>query len=246
MISLLCPKRSMYRLFFLTALFLISTFQIQAQSPMRLGIHAGSSISWSKPDGALSPGFFTVSRAGFEGGLVNTLVLNDRLLLSVAANFSSQVFTLRQTGTPKYTLDARFRTYNLDVPLTIGFTGYIGSLRHREMVGIGLQSTLATGSRLILNGDSTSLLNATTSIAQKTSVYPVLMAGFEIGSTFDNDGGMFFGLTLRYGMQDVFSGSLNTNAFPIQSLKYQGTYLGFGLTYYLPRYSYWFKREFIY
>jgi hypothetical protein len=97
-----------------------------------------------------------------------------------------------------------------------------------------------------LSGDSSSTLEYSTTTSQNKSAYPVLIAGFEVGSVFKNDAALYFGTTLRYGLQDVYSGSFNSARFSNQVATYSGTYLGIGITYYLPRYSYWFKREFIY
>jgi len=217
-----------------------------AQTAMRIGFNLGSTVAWPAPNPDINSGFFTVSRAGFQGGLVNTLTVNDRWIFSLGVNTSVQSFALRQTGLAQYNLDARFKALQLEVPLTVGFTGYLGSLRHREFIGVGLQSNLSLDPKLVLNGDSTSTLNASITSSSTTKIYPVLMAGFEIGSRFENDGGLFFGVCFRYGMQLAYTGSLTTNLFPEQKVAYNGSYLGFGLTYYLPRYSYWFKREFIY
>ncbi|MEX1187717.1 MAG: hypothetical protein WED33_00555 [Bacteroidia bacterium] len=236
----------MKRIIFLSAFVFISIGEFYSQSNMRLGFNLGSTVGWPVESSGLNDGFFTVSRAGVQGGIVNTLTVSDRFIASIGANVSLQSFALRQTGNQIYNLDARFKAFQLDIPLNIGFTGYLGSLRHRETIGIGLQSNLSLSNKLVLNGDSTGNIDAKASSALRTSVYPVLMAGFEIGSTFDNDGSIYFGLHFRYGLQEVYTASFNSNVYPTQSVVYNGTYLGFGLTFYLPRYSYWFKREFIY
>ncbi|MCB0820666.1 MAG: hypothetical protein KDC13_08585 [Bacteroidetes bacterium] len=213
---------------------------------MRGGLSLGSTVAWPADVSGLNSGFFTVSRAGFQGGLVNTLTIGDRLILTLGVNSSVQTFAIRQTGLSQYKMDARFRTINLEVPFQVGFTGYLGSLRHRESVGIGLQSNLSLGSKIVQTGDSVASILPVTQILGAAKVYPVLQAAFDIGSEFENDGALYFGLCFRYGMQEVYSARLFTTAFTPQVVTYNGTYLGFGLTYYLPRYSYWFKREFIY
>jgi hypothetical protein len=231
-------------LIFCCSLFLALTTYGQVSN--RLGINLGSTVAWPADNAVLDNGFFTVSRAGFQGGLVNTLTFNDRWLLSIGANTSIQSFAVRQTGFPEYNMDARFKALQFEVPITFGFTGYLGSMRHREFIGAGLQSNLSLNPKLVLNGDSTSQLNAVISTNSTSKIYPVLLAGFEIGSQFDNDGALYFGVCFRYGMQEAYTGALSTTIFPDQKVAYNGSYLGFGLTYYLPRYSYWFKREFIY
>ncbi len=213
---------------------------------MRLGFHAGTTVSWPADLSGLDNGFFTVSRAGIEGGILNTLSINDRFISSIGVNTSLQSFALRQTGIDVYNIDVRFKALQLEIPLSVGFTGYLGSLRHREVIGIGLQTNLSLSNKTVFNGDSASSIGATASSTIKSSIYPVLIAGFEIGSRFDNDGGLFFGINFKYGMQEVYSANLNTTVFSPQRVTYNGTYLGLGLTFYLPRYSYWFKREFIY
>jgi hypothetical protein len=217
-----------------------------AQSAMRGGITLGSSVAWPADVAGLNSGFFTVSRAGYQGGLVNTLTYADRLVIRFGVNANMQSYAIRQTGIDKYRFDARIRSLNLEIPLQVGFTGYLGSLRHREMIGAALQTNLSASSKLVSQGDSVSVIGPEGSVSVNKVVYPVITAAFEIGSEFDNDGALFFGACIRYGFQEVTRAAVNTSFFPLQQTGYNGTYLGFGLTYYFPRYSYWFKREFIY
>jgi hypothetical protein len=235
----------MFRILIFCCSLFVSQFAF-GQISNRLGINLGSTVAWPASDAVLDNGFFTVSRAGFQGGLVNTMSINDRWIISIGANTSVQSFALRQTGLPEYSLDARYKALQFEVPITFGFSGYLGSMRHREFIGAAMQSNLALNPKLVLNGDSTAGINAVITTSSTSKVYPVLLAGFEIGTRFDNDGAMFFGVCFRYGMQEAYTGTLTTNIFPDQKTVYNGSYLGFGLTYYLPRYSYWFKREFIY
>jgi hypothetical protein len=225
---------------------LTPSYTLLGQTNMRLGFHAGTTVSWPADISALDNGFFTVSRAGVAGGLLNTLTVSDRFISSIGVNASLQSFALRQTGIDVFNLDVRFKALQLEIPISIGFTGYLGSLKHREVIGIGLQTNLSLNNKIVLNGDSAFALNAIASSTINRTIYPVLMAGFEIGSRFDNDGGLFFGVNFRYGLQEVYSANLSTTVFGPQRVTYNGTYLGLGLTFYLPRYSYWFKREFIY
>lgn len=213
---------------------------------MHLGINAGSTVSWPGDISQLSDQFFTVSRAGLQGGIINTLTISDRIVLSIGANASLQSFALRQTGEAAYNLDARFKAFQLDVPFRVGFTGYLGSLRHRELIGVGLQTNLSYSNKLVFNGDSSSTISLSAKSTSSLSAYPVLTAAFEIGSEFNNDAALFFGISFRYGLQETYSATLTSTRYLPQTVTYNGTYLGFGLTYYLPRYSYWFKREFIY
>jgi hypothetical protein len=222
----------------------ISTYAQTAR--MRLGFTAGTTVGWAAKDNQLSTNFFAVSRAGFQGGVINTLDVGEHFFSSIGANYSIQSFAMRQTGIAAVGVDARFRTHNFELPLTLGYKGYLGSLLHREYIGAGLQFNLSTAQNVKLSGDSSSYMTYTTSADVKTSAYPVLIAGFEVGSVFGNDAALFFGASFRYGMQTVYNGTLNTNRFVSQTASYNGSYLGIGITYYLPRYSYWFKREFIY
>ncbi len=232
-------KKEMKRIIALKAIVIIClTFSVRgnSQSNMRLGFRAGTTVSWPADISGLDNGFFTVSRAGIEGGVINTLTISDRFISSIGVNASLQSFALRQTGQAIYNLDARFKALQLEIPLSIGFTGYLGSLRHREEIGLGLQTNLSLSNNLLLNGDSANSIAATASSSLTTSIYPVLIAGFEIGSVFNNDGALFFGINFRYGMQEVYNANLATTVFSPQRVNYNGTYIGLGLTFYLPRY----------
>jgi hypothetical protein len=213
---------------------------------MRPGIVLGSSVAWPADVSGLNSGHFTVSRAGFQGGLVNTATFADRLILTFGINANIQSFAVRQTGVDKFRFDSRFRAINLEIPLQLGFTGYLGSLRHRELLGVSLQTNVSSQPKIVEEGDSSAAIQAMATTSFTSKVYPVLTAAFEIGSEFENDGALFFGVCFRYGLQEVSNSEVSSLAFPTQRVTYNGTYLGFGLTYYLPRYSYWFKREFIY
>jgi len=235
------------RPFLFIQFFLASTLCVFGQAPkMRLGFTAGPTIGWASGESQLSSRFFIVSRAGFQGGITNSIELGEHFFASASASYSIQSFALRQTSAPAVGVDARFRSHNLEFPIMLGFSGYLGSLRHREFVGAGLQLNLNYRQNVKLSGDSSSTLDYSTTTSQNKSTYPVLIAGFEVGSIFKNDAALYFGATLRYGLQDVYSGSFNAARFSNQLATYSGTYLGIGITYYLPRYSYWFKREFIY
>jgi len=211
---------------------------------MRLGFTAGPTVAWASGESQLSSRFFIVSRAGFQGGITNSIELGEHFFASASANYSIQSFALRQTSAQAVGVDARFRSHNLEFPIMLGFSGYLGSLRHREFVGAGLQLNLNYAQNVKLSGDS--LFDYYSDVSQIKSSYPVLIAGFEVGSVFKNDAALYFGTTFRYGLQDVYSGRFNSARFSNQIATYSGTYLGIGITYYLPRYSYWFKREFIY
>jgi len=233
------------RPFLVLQFLLASTLCVWGQAPkMRLGFTAGPTVAWASGESQLSSRFFIVSRAGFQGGITNSIELGEHFFASASANYSIQSFALRQTSAQAVGVDARFRSHNLEFPIMLGFSGYLGSLRHREFVGAGLQLNLNYAQNVKLSGDS--LFDYYSDVSQIKSSYPVLIAGFEVGSVFKNDAALYFGTTFRYGLQDVYSGRFNSARFSNQIATYSGTYLGIGITYYLPRYSYWFKREFIY
>jgi hypothetical protein len=246
MILFLCQKGFMKRNLLTAALILLMAGTGFGQTAMRAGITLGSSVAWPADLSGLNSGFFTVSRAGFQGGLVNTLTFADRLVFRLGVNANMQSYAIRQTGVDKYRFDARIRSLNLEIPLQFGFTGYLGSLRHREMIGASLQTNLSASSKIVQQGDSVAVISPAGTVAVTQAIYPVITAAFEIGSEFDNDGALFFGACIRYGFQETTRSNVSSNFFPAQQAAYNGTYLGFGLTFYFPRYSYWFKREFIY
>ena len=234
------------RPFLALPLLLVSSLCLFAQAPkMRLGFTAGPTIGWASGESQLSSRFFIVSRAGFQGGITNSIELGEHFFATVSASYSIQSFALRQTSAPAVGVDARFRSHNLEFPIMLGFSGYLGSLRHREFVGAGLQLNLNYAQNVKLSGDS--LFDYYSDVSQIKSAYPVIIAGFEVGSVFKNDAALYFGATFRYGLQDVYARNFELlSRFSNQVATYRGTYLGIGITYYLPRYSYWFKREFIY
>ena len=173
------------RHFLFLPILLASSLCLFAQAPkMRLGFTAGPTIGWASGESQLSSRFFIVSRAGFQGGVTNSIELGEHFFASASANYSIQSFALRQTSAPAVGVDARFRSHNLEFPIMLGFSGFLGSLRHREFVGAGLQLNLNYAQNVKLSGDSSSILNYNTTTSQNKSVYPVLIAGFEVGSIF--------------------------------------------------------------
>lgn len=236
----------MKRFLLLLLVVLPFTASIAQSAKMRLGFTAGPTLAWTSANTNISTNFFTVGRAGVQLGVTNSLELGEHFFSSVSALYSLQSFGLKQTGIPSFGIDARFKSNNLEFPLMLGSCGYLGSLRHREFVGAGLQLNLSNVQTVKLSGDSSTVLTYTTQATSLSNVNPVFIAGFEVGSIFKNDAAMYFGATFRYATTDVYQGQFTSNRFPVQLPTYNGTYLSFNITYYLPRYSYWFKREFIY
>jgi hypothetical protein len=72
------------------------------------------------------------------------------------------------------------------------------------------------------------------------------MAGMEVGTEFDNDGALFFGLSFRWNPQQQYSFQFDSQRFSPQIAATNGNFVMLEITYYLPRFSYWFKRDFTY
>ena len=167
LILLLCPKKIM-RPFLVIQFILASTLCVFGQAPkMRLGFTAGPTIGWASGESQLSSRFFIVSRAGFQGGITNSIELGEHFFASASASYSIQSFALRQTSAPAVGVDARFRSHNLEFPIMLGFSGYLGSLRHREFIGAGLQLNLNYRQNVKLSGDSSSTLDYSTTTFRK-------------------------------------------------------------------------------
>jgi len=227
----------------LTLAFCLITFTIAAQTSARIGLTASPTIAWAGPGAKLDNQFFTVSRAGFNGGITLAVNTGQRLFFRFSASYSQQSFAIRQSSVPYFKTDVRNKIINLELPLVVGVSGFLGSLRHREYVGVGLQLPLSHTPKIVASGDSASVLKYS-AISSNVKPYPVAIAGFEIGSEFKNDGAIFFGANFRYGFSEIYSSTFTSNRFNPQTAGYKGTYTGFELTYYFPRFSYWFKRDF--
>jgi hypothetical protein len=227
-----------------TLLFFI-TYSITAQTRLNLGFTAGPTIAWASSETKLQNNFFKASKAGYNGGLSLSLQAGEHFFSKISTIYSTQIFVLRQTSNLNYKIDTRFRFHELEIPIIVGFTGYLGSLKHREFIGAALSLNLNTSQKIIV-GDSLLGNDININTTSLNKVFPLLMAGFEIGSQFKNDAALFFGITLRYGVNAAYSGILNSTRYGIQNTAYKGTYVGLEVTYFLPRFSYWFKREFVY
>lgn len=225
--------------------FLLAGTSLPAQSYMKLGFTGGPTFSWASSETQLNNNFFEVARAGFSGGVTTSLHAGEHFFARATAGFSKQVFAIRQNSDPRWGVDIRYRSNNIELPFCAGYTGYLGSLIHREYVGGGLMLNINRNSRVELTGDSSAaFLTHQSSTDQSMGSYPFVLAGFEVGARFNNDGALFFGGSFRYGFQPVFKGRFENSRFPVQYPAYNGAYLGIEVTWYLPRFSYWFKREF--
>jgi len=217
-----------------------------AQVNMKLGFTGGPTFSFAGSDSVLSDGFFTSTKTGFNVGSVLTLQAGEHFFSRLGVNYSNQGFALRQTSDAIYGTDVRFRLNQLEIPLSIGFTGYLGNLRHREYIGVGVRFPLSSYNNVILKTDTSVAHTITITQQPIKGLATFLLAGFEIGSEFKNDAAIFFGASFKYGMQNLMNGGLVSSHFAPQAVSYNGTYVGLELTYYLPRFSYWFKRDFTY
>jgi len=221
------------------------TFSLKAQTYLKMGFIAGPTVSWASSSSEVSDGFFTVGRGGLAIGPVLTLHVEEHFFARFAPTYSRQNFALRQTSFPAVQTDFRIGLRNLELPLVLGYSGYLGGLTHREYIGAGMQYNLTQSLGTVFSNGA-ALQTETVSLNQST-VYPVLMAGFEIGNVFKSDGALFFGGAFRYGLQDISSQRHTTPTANVPLLStYRGIYLGVEITLYLPRFSYWFKREFEY
>ena len=232
----------------LIALFCILVLSMNAQTRLNLGFTAGPIISWASNDSKFQNDFFKSGKAGYNAGLSLSIQSGEHFFSRLSTLYSTQIFAISQTSNINYKIDTRLRFNQLEIPLVVGFTGFLGSLKHREYVGAAMSFNL-NNSQKFITGDSVTGNDYSLATTKLNKAFPLLMAGFEIGSQFKNDGGLFFGINLRYGLNSIYSGSLEASQngiFSIQTPDYRGTYIGIEVTYYLPRFSYWFKREFIY
>jgi hypothetical protein len=226
-------------------LFCFLFISLNAQTRLNLGFTAGPIISWGSPDSKFQNDFFKSGKVGYNAGLSLSLQSGEHFFSRISTLYSTQIFAISQTSNINYKIDSRLRFHQLEIPLVVGFTGYIGSLKHREYVGAAMSFNLNTSTKFI-RGDSLPEKDFTLTTDKLNKAFPLLMAGFEIGSVFKNDAALFFGVNFRYGLNSIYSGTLNSSKYSLQNPSYKGTYVGIEVTYYLPRFSYWFKREFIY
>jgi hypothetical protein len=235
----------MYKWLFslVAALFL---HQTQAQVAFRGGFSAGPSFILMENDQQLNNGFFTSTRAGINAGLNLSMQAGEHFWSRVGVNYNRLNFSLKQNTSTQYRIDFRYGLNNLEIPLQFGVTGYLGSLKHREYLGIAYVNRLGRDFKTSVSGDSASVYAFATPESVVKSSYLAFIAGLEVGTEFKNDAGLFFGLSMRYNPETQYSSSFNTAVFGNQLASTKGNYLMLEITYYLPRFSYWFKRDFTY
>ncbi len=226
--------------------FSVFFFPLQAQIALRGGFTAGPSFILMENDQQLNNGFFTSTRAGINAGLNLSMQAGEHFWSRVGVNYSRLNFSLKQNTSNDYRIDFRYGLNNLEIPLQVGVTGYLGSLKHREYIGLAYVNRLGRDVKTSITGDSATAYAYATPESVIKSSYLAFVAGLEVGTEFKNDAGLFFGLTMRYNPETQYSSSFNTSVFGNQLASTKGNYLMLEVTYYLPRFSFWFKRDFTY
>jgi hypothetical protein len=227
-------------------LFFILGHSLSGQIYMKPGIVAGPSFTWVNGNAGLRDGFFGVTRTAFNAGICNSLQVGSHFFSKISVLYSMQNFAIRQTGIPEWRTDVRYRISRLEIPLVAGSSGFIGNLRHREYLGAALSIRMGERSRVTASGDSVSSYTYSTQDLEKTQSVVLLLAGFEVGTTFKNDASVYFGGVIRWGLNQMYGGEFESNRFMTQDVRFKGSYAGLEITLYFPRYAYWFKREFTY
>jgi hypothetical protein len=226
---------------------LFSLQALHAQVSFRPSLSLGPSFSvLSNSKNDLNNGFFTSGKAGLQVGAGGTVGLSDRLFIRSGANYSRQSFSFKKNNAADLDVDFTFSRQHLELPLLFGFSGYLGSLLHREFVGLSYNMLLSDNLSTDISGDSTSGSEFTVNINDKKSSFLNYTLGFEVGSSFKNDGAIFFGLSYRFSPTSQYGGVFKTDNYPQQAFSWNGNYALLEITYYFPRVSYWFKRDFTY
>jgi hypothetical protein len=216
----------------------------KAQVALRGGFSAGPTFILMENDQKLSNGFFTSTRAGANAGLNLSMQAGEHFWSRVGVNYNRLNFSLKQNTSNDYRIDFRYGLNNLEIPLQLGVTGYLGSLKHREYLGVAFVNRLGRDIKTTITGDSSAVYAYATPESVVRTSYLAFVAGLEVGTEFKNDAGLFFGLSMRYNPETQYSSSFNTTVYGNQLASTKGNYLMLEVTYYLPRFSYWFKRDF--
>lgn len=224
--------------------FILLATELGAQTFVRMGLTGGPNFNWPVKLES-SDGYFGVTRASFQGGLIASLQAGPHFFSKVSVLYNRQSFIARNRSQADSSFDVRYMLHGLEIPLVIGFSGNLGSLRHREFVGASLVNNLSWSAK----AEGTGIQEAENSVLPfskgfSNNPYPVLMAGFEVGSVFNSDAALFFGATFRYGLDNVFTSTIQSANFAPQQVYFGGTGVSIDITWYFPRFSYWFKREF--
>ena len=234
--------------FFLILLFsLCIRPSLQAQIRLRPGMSFGP--NFSLPAGGeqtFSDGFFTSGKVGITGGVNLSLQAGEHFWSRIGTNYARTNFLFRRTSSTDLRVENSFKFNAIEIPLQVGFTGYLGSLKHREYVGVGFNSLLRSSASLGVGGDSAAVYTYTTEEPVVKNSYLNFNFGIEVGSEFDNDGSIFFGLAMRYNPETQYQYTFRAGNFPEQILRSNANFVMLEITYYFPRFSYWFKRDFTY
>jgi hypothetical protein len=234
--------------FFLILLFsLCIRPSLQAQIRLRPGMSFGP--NFSLPAGGeqtFSDGFFTSGKVGITGGVNLSLQAGEHFWSRIGTNYARTNFLFRRTSATDLRVENNFKFNAIEIPLQVGFTGYLGSLKHREYVGVGFNSLLRSSASLGVGGDSAAVYTYTTEEPLVKKSYLNFNFGIEVGSEFDNDGSIFFGLAMRYNPETQYQYTFRAGNFPKQILRSNANFVMLEITYYFPRFSYWFKRDFTY
>ena len=234
--------------FFLILLFsLCIRPSLQAQIRLRPGMSFGP--NFSLPAGGeqtFSDGFFTSGKVGITGGVNLSLQAGEHFWSRIGTNYARTNFLFRRTSSTDLRVENSFKFNAIEIPLQVGFTGYLGSLKHREYVGVGFNSLLRSSASLGVGGDSAAVYTYTTEEPLVKKSYLNFNFGIEVGSEFDNDGSIFFGLAMRYNPETQYQYTFRAGNFPKQILRSNANFVMLEITYYFPRFSYWFKRDFTY
>lgn len=218
-----------------------------AQIRLRPGMSFGP--NFSLPAGGeqtFSDGFFTSGKVGITGGLNLSMQAGEHFWSRIGTNFARTNFLFRRTSATDLRVENSFKFNAIEIPLQIGFTGYLGSLKHREYVGVGFNSLLRSSASLGVGGDSAAVYTYVTEEPVVKKSYVNFNFGIEVGSEFNNDGSIFFGLAMRYNPETQYQYNFRAASYPQQILRSNANFVMLEITYYFPRFSYWFKRDFTY
>lgn len=211
------------------------------------GISFGPNFSLlSGNNQSFSDGFFTSGKVGITGGVNLSLQAEEHFWTRIGANYARTNFVFKRTSATDLRVENSYKFNVVELPLQVGFTGYLGSLKHREYVGVGLNSLLRSSSSLGVGGDSAAFYTFTTEESLVKKSFLNFNCGIEVGSEFDNDGSIFFGLALRYNPETQYQYTFRTANYPKQIVRSNANFVMLEITYYFPRFSYWFKRDFTY
>ncbi len=235
------------RFFLILLLSLCIRPSLNAQIRVRPGMSFGP--NFSLPAGGeqtFSDGFFTSGKVGITGGVNLSLQAGEHFWSRIGTNYARTNFLFRRTSATDLRVENSFKFNAIEIPLQVGFTGYLGSLKHREYVGVGFNSLLRSSASLGVGGDSAAVYTYTTEEPLVKKSYLNFNFGIEVGSEFDNDGSIFFGLAMRYNPETQYQYNFRTGSFPEQILRSNANFVMLEITYYFPRFSYWFRRDFTY